>query len=67
MSRRQSDGRIVPMKAGNAAGGKPREGCSSQPCHTEPYREDDRCRIINFAKSRMRKSRTSGSVEGHSL
>ncbi len=26
MSRRQSDGRIVPMKAGNAAGGKPKRG-----------------------------------------
>lgn len=27
MSHRQSDGRIVPQMAGNAAGGKPREGC----------------------------------------
>lgn len=31
---RQSDGRIVPMKVGNATGGKAREDCSSQslPC-----------------------------------
>ena len=27
---RQSDGRIVPEKAGNAAGGKPREGINPQ-------------------------------------
>lgn len=27
MSYRQSDGRIVPVKAGNAAGGKSREDC----------------------------------------
>lgn len=39
MSHRQSDGRIVPMKMGNAIGGKAREGCSSQPCHAKLYRE----------------------------
>ena len=33
----QSDGRIVPMKAGNAAGGKPREGRSSRLCHAKSY------------------------------
>ena len=32
---RQSDGRIVPLKAGNAAGGKPREDCTSQSCHAK--------------------------------
>lgn len=34
MSRRQSDGRIVPMKAGNAARGKPKAGFTSKsrPC-----------------------------------
>ena len=39
MSRRQSDGRIVPMKVGNATRGKAGEGCSSQPCHAKLYRE----------------------------
>ena len=39
MSHRQSDGRIVPLKASNAAGGKPREDCASQSCHAKPYQE----------------------------
>ena len=39
MSHRQSDGRIVPLKAGNAAGGKPREDCTSQSCHAKSYQE----------------------------
>ena len=43
MSRRQSDGLIVPMKVGNATGGKAREGCSSQLCHAKPYREGKHC------------------------
>ena len=32
---RQSDGRIIPMKAGNAARGKPRGDCASQSCHAK--------------------------------
>ena len=39
MSYRQSDGRIVPLMAGNTVGGKPREDCTSQSCHTKLYRE----------------------------
>ncbi len=34
---RQSDGRIVPMKAGDATGGKLREDCASQSCHAKQY------------------------------
>ena len=34
---RQSDDRIVPKKAGNAAGGKPRKSRSSRFCHTRSY------------------------------
>ena len=34
---RQSDGRVVPMKAGNSAGGKPRRDCASQSCHARSY------------------------------
>lgn len=34
---RQSDGRMVPMKVGNATGGKPREDCTSQSCHAKQY------------------------------
>ena len=50
MMHRQSDGRIVPTKAGNAAGGKPRESRSSRFCHAKSY-----CRgnIIHAQKWRL--------------
>ena len=37
MECRQSDGRIVPEKAGNAARGKPKGDCSSQSFHAKQY------------------------------
>lgn len=37
MGYRQSDSPIVPMKVGNATGGKRREGRSSHPCYAKPY------------------------------
>ena len=37
MGYRQSDSPIVPMKVGNATGGKRREGRSSRLCYAKPY------------------------------
>ena len=76
MSHRQSDGRIVPLKVGNAAGGKPGEDCTSQSCHAKMdgnkavgidgvTKEEYGKNLDNLVEKLKRKSgRTGGDTKG---